>query len=434
MTKRHPLTSILDRKFRLSPFAYMKKDTGRSILFKFSPSTLLMESRQYIHPAIATLISLFDGERTVKEIAKILSYIANIPEESALNEISRLLGGELTQGEKWLVEVEKAKVPLFKKKYNPLEFVDTPTVGVDMRMKSPYMLNYLSTFRCFAKCIYCYAEVHAIPPPPEMPLERVKELIDEAKELEVLQIYIGGGDPLCNPDFWEILSYVIKAGIIPFVSTKTLLNDKQIAMLKDSGLQVLQVSIDTLNSTTAKFMIGVAEFPSRMLSVISKLVKCGIKTLTNTVLTPLNVKEVPELVSVLSSLGVSHISFTPYGRSHYRHSDSLFLTLDHYKWLSQQIEMLRSKYPFITIKYNDMQESINPSPEKRKELWTKRALCSGGKEGLVIHPDGKVTLCEELPHSPQYFVGDVSRQSIKEVWESEELLEAIMPRREKFKG
>lgn len=426
---------IENKKFVLHPLAYMKKDKGKSILFKFSPINLEIEKRQFIHPAVAVLLALFDGKRSVKEITNILREISTLTEDDARRDILALLNGDITNGERWLVEAEQSERPLFEKKYNPLEFVDKPAAeGNNTKLCSPYVLNYLVTFRCSTRCIYCYAESYSIPPPPEMPLERVKEIIDEANELEVLHIYLGGGDALCSSNFWQILPYIIEKGIIAFVSTKTILTEAQVCKLRDIGLKTIQVSIDTLDEKISKYLLGVDDYPSRMIKVIKKLINSGIKTSTNTVITPYNVEGIPSLIRLLISIGVSCIALAPYGRSLYRHSDDLFLSLEQYDWLSEQVEKLRSQFPNTVIKYNAQRPIPDEPVEDKKRRWKQRALCSGGKEGLVIHPDGKVTICEELPRRPEYIVGDVSKQSLMEVWNSDRLQEAIMPPREKFKG
>ncbi|MGB9607156.1 MAG: hypothetical protein ACPL7E_01325 [bacterium] len=91
-------------------------------MFKFSPINLEIEKRQFIHPAVAVLLALFDGKRSVKEITNILREISTLTEDDARRDILALLNGDITNGERWLVEAEQSERPLFEKKYNPLEF------------------------------------------------------------------------------------------------------------------------------------------------------------------------------------------------------------------------------------------------------------------------------------------------------------------------
>lgn len=51
----------------------------------------------------------------------------------------------------------------------------------------------------------------------------------------------------------------------------------------------------------------------------------------------------------------------------------------------------------------------------------------------MILPDGKVTICEQLYWNPKYIIGDISVQSIVEVWNSERALQLAFPKREDFR-
>ena len=45
-----------------------------------------------------------------------------------------------------------------------------------------------------------------------------------------------------------------------------------------------------------------------------------------------------------------------------------------------------------------------------------------GAGDLFILPDGKVTVCEQLYWNPRFIVGDVTTESIREVWNSEKAM------------
>lgn len=72
------------------------------------------------------------------------------------------------------------------------------------------------------------------------------------------------------------------------------------------------------------------------------------------------------------------------------------------------------------------------SQQQRKDIWTARAGCSGGRTNLGIAPNGRAVLCEQMPLIDPYFVGDLTKQSILEVWNSQELLDFIFPKKENF--
>lgn len=46
-------------------------------------------------------------------------------------------------------------------------------------------------------------------------------------------------------------------------------------------------------------------------------------------------------------------------------------------------------------------------------------MCSGNLNALYILPDGKVTICEELYWHPHFIIGDLKKQTLKEIWNSQ---------------
>jgi radical SAM protein with 4Fe4S-binding SPASM domain len=59
--------------------------------------------------------------------------------------------------------------------------------------------------------------------------------------------------------------------------------------------------------------------------------------------------------------------------------------------------------------------------------------CSATYSNMVILPDGKVTICEQLYWNPRFIVGDLTKQSIDEVWNSPRALELAFPKKEHFR-
>src|SRR5208337_3958023 len=58
--------------------------------------------------------------------------------------------------------------------------------------------------------------------------------------------------------------------------------------------------------------------------------------------------------------------------------------------------------------------------------------CSANSSHVVLLPDGKVTICEQLYWDPRFIIGDLSVQSIEEVWYSPRALELAFPKKLEF--
>jgi radical SAM protein with 4Fe4S-binding SPASM domain len=57
--------------------------------------------------------------------------------------------------------------------------------------------------------------------------------------------------------------------------------------------------------------------------------------------------------------------------------------------------------------------------EDKAKVFGRRSLCSGNVVSLFVLPEGQVTICEELYWSPKFILGDVTKQSLMEIWNSE---------------
>lgn len=64
--------------------------------------------------------------------------------------------------------------------------------------------------------------------------------------------------------------------------------------------------------------------------------------------------------------------------------------------------------------------------EKTSAFW-ERAFCTANRRGVVVLPNGKVTICEELYFHEYFIIGDITNQTLIEVWNSPRALELAYP-------
>lgn len=106
---------------------------------------------------------------------------------------------------------------------------------------------------------------------------------------------------------------------------------------------------------------------------------------------------------------------TNYSFDSFRTSDKFINNLKKY------IDNVYSNYEFeILVSDGDVPDDY--LPEVRKQRFNHRAFCSGNTKSMVILPDGRVTICEELYDHPKFIIGDLTKQSILEVWNSDEAI------------
>jgi radical SAM protein with 4Fe4S-binding SPASM domain len=80
-------------------------------------------------------------------------------------------------------------------------------------MSGPELLDISITNYCEKGCDFCYR--NSTPQGEHILFEDYKEIIRQAKEIGVLQVALGGGNPNQHPQFIQILRETVRQGIVP---------------------------------------------------------------------------------------------------------------------------------------------------------------------------------------------------------------------------
>lgn len=110
------------------------------------------------------------------------------------------------------------------------------------------------TKRCNLNCIYCHREGEENSA-NEITADRIAEIAKAFYELGVKKLKFTGGEPLLRRDICEIVSMMPDFEEIS-LTTNGILLEKLAFDLKESGLDRVNVSLDTLNPETFKFITG----------------------------------------------------------------------------------------------------------------------------------------------------------------------------------
>lgn len=110
------------------------------------------------------------------------------------------------------------------------------------------------TGRCNVSCIYCHRD-GIVRSDEEMSPENIENICRVASDLGVKKIRLSGGEPLIRDDIVEIVERIDSIGFrdISITTNGTLLEDLSVP-LRDAGLDRVNVSFDTLNPETYRFI------------------------------------------------------------------------------------------------------------------------------------------------------------------------------------
>ncbi len=136
-------------------------------------------------------------------------------------------------------------------------------------------LRITITNRCNLNCLYCHHD-GMIKSKDEMTPDEIYEICKISKEFGVKKIRLSGGEPLIRKDIVEIVEKISSLDFddISITTNGTLLTDYA-KQLKKVGLKRVNISLDTLDSETYKF-ITKKDYLNKVKKGILKAINVGL--------------------------------------------------------------------------------------------------------------------------------------------------------------
>jgi sulfatase maturation enzyme AslB (radical SAM superfamily) len=187
----------------LNPDYTLKLDKKRIFIINSKNNPLIENFIGFVHPVYAIILSLFNGEKNLDNVEESISQLLKKERPVITNLVSPLLENKDEQHFNYDgYQFSFPKNLLVKKKGNPVikkfnynEFV-IPKKELDMtswRLYSPLDIMLMINTNCVTNCIYCFAD-RSKNLDCRIPLERLRELIKEAKALEMRTFDLTGGE------------------------------------------------------------------------------------------------------------------------------------------------------------------------------------------------------------------------------------------------
>lgn len=424
----------------IAPEWVLRKEAHMAILYLMSTTECRFLQ---LDPVSAIVLALLDGQCTVAELAQTVNYVFSMPTLDASRALlDNVVASVNAGGEKIRATAEPANNPVH---CNPLDFViSSQDYAPHHRLSKPLSLLIYFSSRCQTNCRYCYADLTHMRRLKHLPLAKWRLILNDAKSLDIRLIQLTGGDPLGRPDSIDFIEQLVSNQFLFMLSTKCFVSQRDAMRLADAGFSEpvngvprdFQVSVDTPDPRVAAHLVGRADYVERAKQTVCNLQQAGIPVRIKAVVTPFNCSQAADLVEVFARLGVRDFQFTSYGRSYYRHDDELFLPERMKETVASLLLSAASKHPEIRV-WGDMAQATPGFGDEKlatQTRWQQRASCSAGRTNLGIAPDGRAVLCEQMPLADPYFVGDLTKQSIMEVWNSPALNAFVTPSRTEFRG
>jgi MoaA/NifB/PqqE/SkfB family radical SAM enzyme len=190
--------------------------------------------------------------------------------------------------------------------------------------RPPVTIELVPTNRCNFNCSSCWRQDCTKEElkkkfSDEMSDERLLKLIDEAASLGVKDIgFVGGGEPLARPITFELIKKIKKYGMeVDLVTNGSLLTDEMMDSFVRIKVDRLKFSVDGSCAELQDKLRGTKCY-NKIIKNIKKLSDLKIKYKSkkpklsiNTVISTENYKDLPNIVTLASKVGINEILLLP---------------------------------------------------------------------------------------------------------------------------
>ena len=183
--------------------------------------------------------------------------------------------------------------------------------AIRLRTFMPRMIDLEVSRVCNLRCPGCLRNVESSLCHREekfCTLDRLKGIMEEIPSIKGFN-FMGDGEPLCNPEFLDIIKYIGSKNIDTLLTTNGLLLDKEkIEWLVKNRVYRIHVSVDGSTKEIYETIRAGGDF-GKVVENLKLLVSSGINVCINTMMYENTIEEMPKMIKMAFELGVREITF-----------------------------------------------------------------------------------------------------------------------------
>ena len=252
----------------------------------------------------------------------------------------------------------------------------------------PYGLLAEVTYRCPLHCAYCSNPVDSQHlTAPELDTAAWLRVLDEARDLGVLQLHLSGGEPLARRDLTELVAHARRLGLYTNLVTSGLgLSDGRLAELADAGLDHVQLSLQDADARSADAIAGVRAH-ERKRDAARLVLARGLPLSVNVVLHRRNVDRLAAIAHYAASLGAERIEL-----AHTQYYGWGLLNRGALLPTPAQVTAADAAADQVRAELGDQIEIVYVRPDYH-DATPKPCMNGWGSRQLVVTPAGDVLPC-----------------------------------------
>ena len=273
------------------------------------------------------------------------------------------------------------------------------------------------TLRCNMRCLHCGSRAGTARE-DELSLDECLDIAQQLIDMDCEEITLIGGEVFVHKDWHIIARKFIDAGVKANIITNAfLLGNRQMAQLKQSGIEIVGISLDGMEKTHNKIRGNEKSF-QKVLEAFKKLKDAGYKIAVITTILKDNFEELEEIYSLLVENNVDLWQLqlaSPMGNA--SDNNDILVSPDKVHEITKLISDKKNLGKIFVIGgdnvgyFNKYENNIRL--EEGEDICFDG--CYAGLYVIGLDSVGNVKGCESL-YSDKFIEGNLRENSLKEIW------------------
>lgn len=293
-------------------------------------------------------------------------------------------------------------------------------------IKTPRLagLQFELTSRCNERCIHCYIPNGKKNAGFDLSFEKFKYIIDQYAEMGGICVTLSGGEALMNKDILRIMRYCREKDLqISLLTNLIALSDEEVVVMRDVNVSLVQVSLYSMDANLHDMITTVKGSYEKTKNAIEKLHAANIPVQISCPVMKANKDGYDEVMRYAQSLRMK--SQTDYIMMAQADLDTG--NLANRLSLKETEKVIRDIIDF-DVDYKETILEQEPLSSIPLEEFCEMPLCGAGVNDLCITVNGDVYPCAGWQ---DFVVGNVFKQSLKDIWENSPKLAEVRKIRQK---
>ncbi|GAB1401830.1 hypothetical protein MASR1M68_07410 [Elusimicrobiota bacterium] len=301
-----------------------------------------------------------------------------------------------------------------------LQHIDRISEWKEKKISRPITYELDMTNVCNAKCHFCFGFFEQSKHLDSMSLKEAKNILKQIKAFGGKAVtFTGGGDPLCNRDTIDAVVYARKIGLdVGFITNGILLNKEKIENIV-ANCTWIRISLDAstresykithgMNSTTFDIVLENIKMLVKEKKKQGSQITIGVGLLTY----DKTVDDIIPFAKLSLSLGVDYAQYRPLLKKFKEkeiNDKNQFVILGKIKvaekYSTKNFSVVSSFHKYVLMEMDNTSRQYD--------------VCHGHNFATVIAADQRMYLCCHMRGMEKYCIGDLKKNSLKEIWYSE---------------